>query len=75
MTDGQVKQSSGWVDQPGDYVNLLTFSVKNPDSLALGLVLLAYSIGLVQIVRGGQATCYVCGPQNRGADMPNYLYQ
>ena len=44
MTDGQVKQSSGWVDQPGDYVNLLTFSVKNPDSLALGLVLLALSL-------------------------------
>ena len=45
----------------------------NPDSLALGLVFLAYSIGLVQAVRYGQATCYVWGPQTSGTDMPNSL--
>ena len=46
---------------------------KDPESLALGLVLLAYSIGLVQTVRGGQSTCYVCGPQNPGIGMPNSI--
>ena len=48
---------------------------KNPYSVALGLVLLAYSRDLVQTVGGGHATRCVCGPQNAGADMPNYLYQ
>ena len=48
---------------------------KYPDSLALGLVLLAYSIGLVQTVRGGQAPCYVCGPENPGTGMPHSLRQ
>ena len=33
-------QTSGWVDQPGDYENLLSFSARAPDSLALGSVLL-----------------------------------
>ena len=47
---------------------------KNPDSLALGVVLLAYSIGLIQTVKGGQST-YVCGPENSGIDMPSYLDQ
>ena len=36
-------QASGRVDQPGDYLNMLTFSANKHDSLALGLVLLAYS--------------------------------
>ena len=39
---------------------------KNPDSLT-------YSRGLVQTVRGGQATCHVSGPQNPDTDMANYL--
>ena len=41
----------------------------NPDSLALGLVLLAYSIGLVQTVRGGASYLLCCGPQNPGTAM------
>ena len=46
---------------------------KNPDSLALSLVLLAYSRGLVQTVRGGPGTCLVSAPQNPDTNMPNSL--
>ena len=37
MRDGRVKQTSGWVDLPGDYLNLLTFSAITPTLLRLGL--------------------------------------
>ena len=40
--------------KPGDVLS------KNRDSLALGFVLLAYSRGLVQTVRGGPATPIFC---------------
>ena len=72
MRHGRLKQTSGWVDQLSDYLNLLTFSARTP-TLALGLVLLANSIGLVQTVKGGHSTCCVCGSQNPGIDMPNSL--
>ena len=35
MRDGRVKQTSGWVDQPGDYLNLLKFSARTPTLLRL----------------------------------------
>lgn len=48
---------------------------KNPYYFALCLVSLANWIVLVQTVRDGEATWYVCGPQNSGKDMSNSLYQ
>ena len=67
-------QTFGWVDQPGDYLNLLTYLCKNPDLLALGLVSLTYSRGPGQTVRGGHDTCFfLLTPKPRHRYAKNYL--
>ena len=72
--EGQAGETGFWLGWPTRQLPKPAHVLsKSPDSLALGLVLLAYSIGLVQTVRGGHATCCVCGPQNPGTDMPNSL--
>ena len=59
-----------WLGGPtGRLLNPADVLSKNAYLLALGLVSLAYWRCLVRIVRGGQATCYGCGPQNPGADL------
>ena len=50
-------QASGWFDQPTRRLPKAADVLReNPDSIALVLVLLAYSKGLVQTVPGGHAT-------------------
>ena len=54
LNEGRAGETDFWLGLPTRRlpkpVHVLS---KNPDSLAFGLVLLAYSIGLVQTVRGG----------------------
>ena len=67
--------NSGWVDQPGDYLNQMTFSARTPTRVRrLGLFNLLEMTG-PNSERGGQATCHVSEPQNPDTDIPNYLYQ
>ena len=76
IVEGRAGETDFWLGRPTRRLPKPAHVLSNnPDSLALGLVLLAYSIGLVRTVRDGQATCYVCGPQNSGTDMPSYLYR
>ena len=69
-----MKQTSGWVDQPGVYLNLLAFTVRTP-TLSLRFVFQAYSKCLVQTVRDERVSCYVRGSQISATYMPTYTFK
>ena len=67
-----MKQTSGWVDKPGVYLNLFTFTARTPTP-SLGFVFLAYSISLVQTVKDEQVICCVRGSPNSATYIPTYI--
>ena len=65
-------QTSGWVDQPSDYLELLTFSEEPQLACArLGFSSLRVTSGSDKEV--GQPHVFVCGPQNPDTDVPSSL--